>query len=66
MKAKRLLNNCHLVTKKQYFQRDTRTYSNMSSSNKQPQVIIDLNKILNLNDSTEVKRMEAEFELNGC
>ncbi|CAF2093268.1 unnamed protein product [Rotaria magnacalcarata] len=36
----------------------------MSSPNKQPQVIIDLNKILNLNDLTEVKRMETEFELN--
>jgi hypothetical protein len=37
----------------------------MSSSNKKPQVIIDLNKILNVNDSSEIKRMEAEFELNG-
>jgi hypothetical protein len=37
----------------------------MSSSNNKTQVIIDLNKILNLNDSSEIKRMEAEFELNG-
>ncbi|CAF4795585.1 unnamed protein product [Rotaria sp. Silwood1] len=37
----------------------------MSSSNEKTQVIIDLNKILNLNDVTEIKRMETEFESNG-
>jgi hypothetical protein len=37
----------------------------MTSTNKKPQIIVDLNKILNLNDSTEIKRMETEFELNG-
>jgi hypothetical protein len=37
----------------------------MSSSNKKAQIIIDLNKILNSNDSTEIKRMETEFESNG-
>ena len=37
----------------------------MSTSNKNQQVIVDLNKILHLNDSTEIKRMETEFESNG-
>ncbi|CAM4840549.1 unnamed protein product [Rotaria magnacalcarata] len=37
----------------------------MSESNKKTPVIIDLNKILNFEDSTEIKRMETEFELNG-
>jgi len=37
----------------------------MSASNKKSQVIIDLNKILNSNDSAEIKRMQTEFELNG-
>lgn len=37
----------------------------MSGSNKISQVIIDLNKILNIEDSTELKRMETEFETNG-
>ena len=37
----------------------------MSSANKTPQNIIDLNKILNQNDSTEIKQMVTEFELNG-
>jgi hypothetical protein len=37
----------------------------MSASNKKSQAIIDLNKILNSNDSTEIKRMKTEFESNG-
>ncbi|CAF1318236.1 unnamed protein product [Rotaria sp. Silwood1] len=37
----------------------------MSESNKKTQVIIDLNKLLNLEDSAEIKRMKTEFELNG-
>jgi len=37
----------------------------MSSTNKKPQVIIDLKKILNSNDSIEIKKMETEFESNG-
>ncbi|CAF2656670.1 unnamed protein product [Rotaria sp. Silwood2] len=37
----------------------------MGSSNRKMQVLINLNKILNLNDFNEIKRMEAEFEKNG-
>ncbi|CAF3862704.1 unnamed protein product [Rotaria sordida] len=37
----------------------------MSTLSKKSQVIIDLNKILNLEDSMEIKRMETEFESNG-
>ncbi len=37
----------------------------MSSVDKKSQVIIDLNKILNENDSTEIKQMENEFQSNG-
>ena len=37
----------------------------MNSTNKKPQTIIDLNKILNLNDSIEIEKMKTEFETNG-
>ncbi|CAF1508561.1 unnamed protein product [Rotaria magnacalcarata] len=37
----------------------------MSALHKKSQVIIDLNKILNYEDTTEIKRMETEFESNG-
>ncbi|CAF0990158.1 unnamed protein product [Adineta steineri] len=37
----------------------------MSSTDKKSQVIIDLNKILNENDFTEIRQMENEFKLNG-
>jgi hypothetical protein len=37
----------------------------MSSLNQKPQVIIDLSKILNSNDSTEITQMKTEFESNG-
>ena len=37
----------------------------MSSSIRERQAIIDLNKILISNDSTEIKQMEIEFESNG-
>jgi hypothetical protein len=37
----------------------------MASSNNKTRDIIDLNKILNLNDSSEIKRMEIAFESNG-
>ncbi|CAF1161141.1 unnamed protein product [Adineta steineri] len=37
----------------------------MTLSNANTQVIIDLNKILNSNDATEIKRMQQEFESNG-
>ncbi|UJR11872.1 hypothetical protein I4U23_016051 [Adineta vaga] len=37
----------------------------MASSKMNTQVIIDLNKILNSTDSTEIQRMKNEFETNG-
>ena len=37
----------------------------MASPNKKTQMIIDLNKILNLSDSSEIKQMKTEFESNG-
>ncbi|CAF3617966.1 unnamed protein product [Rotaria sp. Silwood1] len=37
----------------------------MASSNREVQDFIDLNKILKLNDSNEIKRMQNEFETNG-
>jgi hypothetical protein len=37
----------------------------MSLPSNDSHAMIDLNKILNLNDFSETKRMEREFELNG-
>ncbi|CAF1223317.1 unnamed protein product [Adineta ricciae] len=37
----------------------------MSSSNNKSQTTIDLNKIFNTNDTTEIKQMQTEFESNG-
>ncbi|CAF1626398.1 unnamed protein product [Didymodactylos carnosus] len=37
----------------------------MSSSNNKSQTIIDLSKIFNTNDTTEIKQMQTEFQSNG-
>ncbi len=69
---KMLCNNSFLVYKAEWSPNDTtaavfsaQTNRKMSSSSNNSQIIIGLNKILNLNDSSEIKRMETEFESNG-
>jgi hypothetical protein len=67
-----LCNNSFFVYKAEWLPNDitaavfsAQTNRKMSSSSNNSQIIINLNKILNLNDSSEIKRMETEFESNG-